>query len=199
MATSIARALAIAIRPRTGLRLPQPERYSGRADYNLYRLHFDNLANLHEWDCATRGRMLSTSLGDDALVVLNSLPPHLCNDYAALDAALSKRFGVAPLEPREYRCLLGECRQQHEESLNSFALRIDELVRKAHPTLDRATQEQYMVETFVYGLLDSMVARLVNFSNSQTLDGALAAAKCFTPKPNQPHTSQSKKVGASEN
>lgn len=197
MATSIARALAMAIGPRSGPRLPHPDRYCGGADYNLYRLQFNNIANLREWDYATRGRMLSSCLGDEALVVMETLPQHLHNDFAALDGALARRFGPIPLDPSEYRQLLRECQQQHEESLDSYAQRVDELVRKGHPLLGHAAQELYKVETFANGLLDSMTARLVRYTSCQTLEGALTAAKRLGPGTNQPHASH-KKVRAVE-
>lgn len=195
LATAIAQALAVALQHREQpLPIPSLERYTGKGDYNLYRLQFQNMANIRHWSYEQRGIMLSGHLAVDAVAVMIALPPHLRNDFDTLDNALRRRFGVPEKPASEYRRMLHECRQQQGQTLDEFALHVDDLVRRAHPDIDAAAQEPYKVETFVDGLADSMTASLVNFSAPATLEGALAAAMRCRRQPLQ----QAKAVRSAE-
>ncbi len=152
------------------------DKYTGTGDYNLYRMQFLHHANLMNWDEATRGSQLSSLLAEKALEVLRHLQPQQMQDFAALDGALSRRFGLVT-DTNSYRARLKSLRQKPGQDLSSFATEVEDAVRGAHPEYPEYLLQKEMANTFVEGLADNALVLFLTREKHFALDTALASAR----------------------
>ncbi|CAA3032837.1 Retrovirus-related Pol poly from transposon 412 [Olea europaea subsp. europaea] len=157
------------------------DRYTGVADYQLYRAQFLQHATLMQWDEPTKGAQLSQLLGDKALEVLRHLPPHMMTDFATLDNALQRRFGV-PMDTHVYRAKLRTLSQAANQTLEAFANTVEDAVRGAYPTYSEDQIQRQMIDAFVEGLTDSYLALILVRENHSTLDSVLRSARVLPPQ-----------------
>ena len=156
------------------------DRYDGKFDYNLYRAQFLNHANCLKWSEATKGVQLSQSLTKDALQVLTYLSPQLMTDFATLDEALRRRFGVT-INVREHKARLRSLRRAQDTTLAAYSTAVEDAVRGAYPGRAEETLQLEMVDAFVHGINNETLSMMLVKDSHTTLHEALTAAELLCP------------------
>jgi len=136
------------------------ERFAGTADYNAYRIQFLHHAALMGWDDVTKGSQLSSLLSGKAFDVLRYMQPHQMQDFAVLDGALQRRFGVQT-DANACKARLKSLKQKPGQALAAYATEVEDAVRGAFTSYPEELLQHQMVSAFIEGLTDSTMALLL--------------------------------------
>ena len=77
-------------RPRRPLLLP--ESYSGESNFDIWIVHFENMASINEWDDAAKLKWLSVRMSGRAQTAFLIFPEAARRSYADAKQALFARF-----------------------------------------------------------------------------------------------------------
>jgi len=157
-----------------------PERYCGEVDYNLFRKQFLERAKVMRWNSTTMAKQLVQLLSGEALGILRHLAPHQLGNFAVVDSALRRRFGIE-VDVYAQRAQLRNLQRKGDQSLETYAAEIEHVVRGAYPTLLEHQLQQQMVCYFIEGLNDPIMALLLVREKHQNLDAVLASARVRPP------------------
>ena len=129
----------------------KPEDYDGTSDWAEYKIYFDQMAELYNWDEERRAMILGICLKGEARVVLASLNPAQRRSYVALTTALAQSFSPQELV-HLYQAELKARKKRPDESMANLGRDVAKLVRLAYPTADPATREVIGINTFLEAL-----------------------------------------------
>lgn len=163
------------------MKLRQLDRFTGSEDYDLYRVQFIRHASIMKWTRQDMGHHLNAALTKKALEVLRNIPPGMSFDFDALDEALSRRFGNSESAP-EARARLRTLRLKPAQTLQKFAIEVEDAVRAAMPHYPETLLQSEMVTTFIEGLNDPTTAMFLVKENHANLSSALQSARIVPPQ-----------------
>lgn len=158
---------------------PRLKEYNGVADYSLYRRQFLYYAGKRGWSDHQKGDRLAGLLTDKALEVLRYLQPDQMSNFAALDDALTRRFGQTT-DANAFRAKLKGLKQLPRHTLATYATVVEDTVRGAYsdvPGYPEHLLQRAMVQTFVDGMTDTTMALLLTREHHGTLNAVLASAR----------------------
>lgn len=158
------------------IRYRRLDKFTGVGDYTLYRMQFLHHAELMKWDEVTKGSQLSQLLSEKALEVLRFLQPHQMQDFQALDSQLQRRFGCV-VDVNICKARLKMLKQTGVQTLEAYAVEVEDAVRGAFPLYPENLLQQQMVSAFIDGLMDVTMALLLVREGHTTLDAVLNSAR----------------------
>lgn len=125
--------------------------------------------------------MLSALLTNGAREVLRHLQPAQLNDFAALDSALQRRFGMTT-NVNYCKALLRSLKLKPGQPLEHFSIEVEDAMRGAFPGYPEHLLQLQMVGAFIEGLTDHTMALFLTKENHSTLDSALRSARVQPPQ-----------------
>lgn len=129
----------------------KPEDYDGTSDWSEYKIYFDQLAELYNWEEERKAMILGICLKGEARVVLASLNQAQRRSYLALTTALAQSFSPKELV-HLYQAELKARKKRADESMANLGRDIAKLVRLAYPAADPATREVIGINAFLEAL-----------------------------------------------
>ncbi|CAG2218698.1 unnamed protein product [Mytilus edulis] len=153
---------------------PRSPFFDGKGDFKAFWTQFSLLSNRFRWSNDRQiEELILNCLRDEALVYVNELPMPFHKDIKCIHKAMSQRFGDHIL-PETYRTNLQFIKQDHKESIQEYAFRVERLVGKAYPDVnDLSLLDRFKTEHFIKGLPDQSVAYEVLIQKPATLQDAI--------------------------
>ncbi|KAJ8916805.1 hypothetical protein NQ315_005812, partial [Exocentrus adspersus] len=139
--------------------------YDGKVSWNTYLRQFE--AVVRNWREEEKATSLIAALRGEALEVLRTIPER-SQDYKAVTSALEKRYGDAHLQ-HVYQAQLINRKQRFEETLQQYEA-------ECIPNAPAEVIQQLSVSSFVDGLRDPEISRLVRLARHKTISEALTQA-----------------------
>ena len=136
---------------------------------------FDQVARLSGWNTAQKLEHFFCYLKGPAADFYARLTPEVRQNYSELVKAFAQHYDPEEL-PFIVRWEAMGAKQKEDESLYTFKLRVQELLRKAYPQ-DEQVPTAMGIEIFLRGLLDKNVTFSVYQRDPKTLDEAFLIAK----------------------
>ncbi|VDI74026.1 Hypothetical predicted protein [Mytilus galloprovincialis] len=129
---------------------PRSPLFNGKGDFNAFWTQFSLLRSRFNWSSDRQvEELILNCLRDEALVYVNELPVSLHRDIKYIHEAMSQRFGDHIL-PETYRTNLQFIKQDHKESIQEYASRVEILVGKAYPAVnDSSLLDHFKTEHFL--------------------------------------------------
>ena len=118
----------------------KPDPYSGQENWEEYISHFENCANLCQWDRRQKVFMLAASLRGQARTYYMSLSHDEKNSYRSLVSNLNQIFGSSKHQNR-WLARLEMRRREPNESIAAVGDDIRQMSQKAYCNLDPPAQE----------------------------------------------------------
>ena len=125
----------------------KPEPYFGKDCWEEYLSHFEDCAELGQWDNRTKLLFLAASLRGQARTFYMSLSPEDRRAYASLVQKLDQRFGSSKHKNR-WLSKLEMRRRIPGERIAEVGDDIRQLAQKAYCNLDLAAQESLALNQF---------------------------------------------------
>ncbi|CAG2192710.1 unnamed protein product [Mytilus edulis] len=153
---------------------PRSPFFDGKGDFKAFWTQFSLLSNRFRWSNDRQiEELILNCLRDEALVYVNELPMPFHKDIKCIHKAMSQRFGDHIL-PETYRTNLQFIKQDHKESIQEYASRVERQVSKAYPEVnDLSLLDRFKTEHFIKGLPDQSVAYEVLIQKPATLQDAI--------------------------
>ena len=150
----------------------KPTKYSGTADLEDYLTQFESISRFNGWKSDQKAVALISKLEGEALTAAAVLENPT---YEQLVQQLRENFSN---DRQELAALKLQNRlQQSGESLETVALDIQKLVRKAYPLADDGTRSRLARDAFVNSISDSTVRDKLRDRNLLELRDCLREAK----------------------
>lgn len=146
------------------VKLPE---YDGKRHYDDFRLQAS--AILTAYDLETAALSLISCLRGDALQVLRTIPDEHRRSHAHIDKALMDAYGGMRSKHQIY-VELSACVQTKDESVRSFANRLNTLFREANG--DTGAEEQLLARFYV-GMQDDSLSRQLRLQRYTTFREAV--------------------------
>ena len=153
----------------------QPPTYNGQTSWSWCKKQFEAAATANLWEEEQKSTALVIALRGAALEIRQTLSEEDRNSYSALAAALELRFGDKHLK-QVYAVQVKTRTQKVGESLQEFEADVKRLVRLAYSDAPPTFQETLAIETFVNGIRDGEVKKVLQLSRYQTSSEALIRA-----------------------
>ncbi|CAG2195308.1 unnamed protein product [Mytilus edulis] len=153
---------------------PRSPFFDGKGDFKAFWTQFSLLRSRFNWSSDRQvEELILNCLRDEALVYVNELPVSLHRDIKYIHEAMSQRFGDHIL-PETYRTNLQFIKQDHKESIQEYASRVEILVGKAYPAVnDSSLLDHFKTEHFIKGLPDQSLSYEVLKQKPATLQDAI--------------------------
>ncbi|KAJ3664328.1 hypothetical protein Zmor_008509 [Zophobas morio] len=153
----------------------QPPIFDGQTSWTTYKKQFEAAALSNSWNDQQKATALVVALRGAALEILQTLSEENQKDYTALTTALELRVGDEHLR-QVFVAQLKSRIQKSSESLQEFAADVKRLVHLAYPEAPQDFQDRLAAETFVNGVRDSEVRRVLQISGFKKPSEALIRA-----------------------
>ena len=150
-------------------------KYDGEADYSVYQVQFNTIAEANEWDERDRKTALVQALTGNAMdVIANLQHQEVPITYENLDQALVKTFSkTASMWERKKD--FNTLSQEKDQSIRQFARQVERLGRSYLRNMKESDIQEALVERFLKGLLDKRAAAKLAFASLPNLDEAMKA------------------------
>ena len=152
----------------------KPSAYDGKQSFHLYKLQFDTISGLNQWDENERAQYLISSLCGGALSVLSNISATDRLSYEKLCKILNDRFTQNKSSELAVIKLDNRVRGR-TETLQSYGFEMEQLVSSAYPSLNEEAREIILKERFLRGL-DSELRRQVKLSRPSTYEATISIA-----------------------
>ena len=151
-----------------------PDTYDATKSWDDWISHFENVADVNEWNDAMKLKWIKVRLIGRAQKAFQHLGEEAKGDYAGAKAALKSRF-----EPESkqscYRAELQTRRKKCEEGWADFAEDLRVLSEKAYPQLQLQARECLAINAYLKQISNPQVAFAVRQKHPANLDEAVTA------------------------
>jgi hypothetical protein len=127
----------------------EPPTFNGNTSWSVFRRQFKTITEHNHWS-DKKSTYLITALKGRAVDVLHGIPTNM--NYEGTLQALEDWFGDQHFAA-SYRCQLTTT-QEAGESLQDFAMEIEQLTHRAYPTLPEEHVWREAGRAFAYGVAD---------------------------------------------
>lgn len=147
--------------------------FNGKGDLKSFLAMFDIGARKFHWNNDKQVEQLLCCFKYDALAFVTKLTLQTKASISALTEALERRYGNHLL-PEHYRENLNQIRKLGKETLCEYAVRVEDLVNKAYPTLNSPELLSTLtIEHLLKGYTDQTLAYEVKTKSPKTVDEAM--------------------------
>lgn len=152
-----------------------PDTFDGRSSWQEFLAHFQNCAEINEWDNKEKGMYLRVSLRGLACQYLETLPAYRRRSYEALTTALGQRFH--PENQTElYKAQLRNVQRREKQTLPELGQEVRNLVRLAYPTAPENVLDTLSKDYFIEALDDKDLRWRIYQVKAKSLDEAVCSA-----------------------
>lgn len=182
------------------IRLPT---FNGRGDWQSFWTQFSFIARQYRWSEEKQLAILISCLEDTAIQFVSRLPVYKSINLNLLAESLAERFGDQML-PETYRATLDNTKRRQKESLQEYAARVEDLMRKAYPGLETTPLYTSMtIDHIIKGIPDATLVYDIRTkkptSVKETLDMIAWHECCRSDVPRANIRQISNERGVSEN
>ncbi|CAC5398754.1 unnamed protein product [Mytilus coruscus] len=131
--------------------------------------NFQIIAERNNWSPRQQTEEILLVLKDEALTFATELAPEVRTSFVLLNSEMERRFGNYNF-PETYRRELQIVKKQYKESIHEYATRIEGMVRKAYPGLDKQLFNNISIEYMLSGLPDQSLAYDVLTKRPKTME-----------------------------
>ena len=153
----------------------KPTVFDGKTSWEEYKVQFDTIARANGWDDQEKATALVATLGGAARSVLTTLSAAQCANFAELVSALEFRYGAKNLSNLNF-VLFQSHRQRRDESISSFATKIERLAQSAFAECPAETRDKLSASQFVTALSSSVMQRELRLGGFTSLRAAVTRA-----------------------
>eukprot|EP00731_Ephydatia_muelleri_P009833 Em0005g419a len=151
-----------------------PDSFSGEGNWSQWIYHFENVAEVNEWEDAKRVLWLKVRLTGRAQIAYQQLSDITRANYGDTKKALKERFEPASQTAR-YLAEFGNRRKKKTEGWADFAEDLRSLVEKAYPALQEEAKAQIALSHYLRHLDQPMTSFSVKQRTPKSLDEAVSA------------------------
>ena len=152
-----------------------PMTFDGQTAWQDFKVHFEMVADLNNWEDVQKATYLAVSLRGAAQEVLGNLPQIQRQNYDLLVQALTQRF--APSNQTElHKVQLKARSRRRDESLTELGQSIRRLTGLAYPDAHQELVEILAKDHFIDALQESEMRLRVQQARPKTLNEAVHAA-----------------------
>ena len=151
-----------------------PDTYDGSQCWDDWISHFENVADVNEWNDGSKLKWIKVRLVGRAQKAFQHLGEDAKADYAGVKAALRIRFEPESKQSR-YRAELETRRKKREEGWADFTEDLRVLSEKAYPRLQPQARECLALTAFLKQISNPQVAFAVRQKQPRNLDEAVTA------------------------
>jgi hypothetical protein len=139
----------------------------------VFRRQFETVTEHNHWSAKEKSTYLITALKGRAANVLHGIPTN--TTYEGTLQALKDRFGDQHFAAA-YRCQLTTRTQEARESLQDFAMAIEQFAHHAYPTLPEEHVWREAGRAFAYGVVDPNIKIQLLLGGEKTVNKVLRQA-----------------------
>ena len=139
----------------------KPDPFTGEEDWEQYISHFEDCAELGQWNEKEMLLTLAASLKGQARIFYTSLPAVQKRSYRGLIISLEQRFGSARQQTR-WLSKFQSRTKLYGESIAAFGDDLRLLARKAYSNLEPEAQEMLALQQFYKALSVEMRCRVMD-------------------------------------
>jgi len=143
--------------------------YNGKGDWRTFMIQLQIIAERNNWSPHQQAEEILLVLKDEALNFATELTPEIRSSFRLLNAEMERRFGNNNF-PETYRRELLCAKKQYKETIHEYAARIENMVRKAYPGMDRQLFNNLSIEYMLAGLPDQSIAYDVMTKRPTTME-----------------------------
>eukprot|EP00731_Ephydatia_muelleri_P007275 Em0003g1523a len=151
-----------------------PDSFSGEGNWSQWIYHFENVAEVNEWEDAKRVLWLKVRLTGRAQIAYQQLSDIIRANYGDTKKALKERFEPASQTAR-YLAEFENRRKKKTEGWADFAEDLRSLVEKAYPALQEEAKAQIAISHYLRHLDQPMTSFSVKQRTPKSLDEAVSA------------------------
>eukprot|EP00731_Ephydatia_muelleri_P035045 Em0093g14a len=157
-----------------------PDSFSGEGNWSQWIYHFENVAEVNEWEDAKRVLWLKVRLTGRAQIAYQQLSDITRANYGDTKKALKERFEPASQTAR-YLAEFENRRKKKTEGWADFAEDLRSLVEKAYPALQEEAKAQIALSHYLRHLDQPMTSFSVKQRTPKSLDEAIESGAVGVP------------------
>lgn len=165
----------------------KPDPFTGYEDWEQYISHFEDCAELGQWNEREMLLTLAASLKGQARVFYSSLPTTAKRNYENLTSLLEQRFGSTRQQSRWLSKFQTRSRLQGESAAD-FGDELCLLARKAYVSLESEAQELLALQQFCKALPIEMRCRIMD-RDCKTISEAVEVVERYEELLGESHSS----------
>lgn len=119
--------------------------YKGKGDWRTFMIQLQMIAERNNWSPHQQAEEILLVLRDEVLNFATELTPEIRSSFRLLNAEIERRLGNNKF-PETYRRELLCGKKQYKETIHEYAARIENMVRKAYPGMDRQLYSNLSIE-----------------------------------------------------
>ncbi|VDI32869.1 Hypothetical predicted protein [Mytilus galloprovincialis] len=143
--------------------------FNGKGDWKTFMVQFQIIAERNNWSPRQQTEEILLVLKDEALTFATELAPEVRTSFMLFNSEMERRFGNNNF-PETYRRELQTIKKQYKESIHEYAARIEGMVRKAYPGMDKQLFNNISIEYMLSGLPDQSLAYDVLTKRPKTME-----------------------------
>ncbi|CAC5406444.1 unnamed protein product [Mytilus coruscus] len=132
-------------------------------------VQFQIFAERNNWGPRQQTEEILLVLKDEVLTFATELAPEVRTSFMLFNSEMERRFGNYNF-PETYRRELRTVKKQYKESIHEYAARIEGMVRKAYPGMDKQLFNNISIEYMLSGLSDQSLAYDVLTKRPRTME-----------------------------
>lgn len=144
--------------------------YDGKSDVKVFLTRVSLVTAIKEYDGEKKAQFLASTLLPPALDVYMRLSDADKKDFGKIEEALLKEFQKGQLNREEAIHILGSRCQQEDESPQTFAYKLVELVKLSYPTFDDAVRLTIAKDYYMRGVHPDMQVALKSWGQFEVSD-----------------------------
>ena len=144
--------------------------FDGKGDVKVFLTRVKLIAAIKEYGGEKKAQFLASTLLPPALDVYMRLSEEDQKDFTKVEEALLKEFQKGQLNREEAIHVLSDRKQQQEESPQTFAYKIVELVKLAYPAFGDPERLTIAKDYYMRGVHPAMQVALKSWSEFETSD-----------------------------
>ncbi|CAC5422738.1 unnamed protein product [Mytilus coruscus] len=143
--------------------------FNGKGDWKTVMVQFQIIAERNNWSPRQQTEEILLVLKDEALTFATELAPEVRTSFMLFNSEMERRFGNYNFQ-ETYRRELQTVKKQYKESIHEYAARIEGMVRKAYPGMDKQLFNNISIEYMLSGLPDQSLAYDVLTKRPKTME-----------------------------
>ena len=144
--------------------------YDGKSDVTVFLTRVNLVAGIKDYNGEKKAQFLASTLLPPALDVYMRLSDEDKKDYSKIEEALLKEFRKGQLNREEAIHILSDRKQQRDETPQTFAYKVVELVKLAYPSFADNVRLTIAKDYFLRGIHPDMQVALKSGTNFETSD-----------------------------
>ncbi|CAC5413891.1 unnamed protein product [Mytilus coruscus] len=143
--------------------------FNGKGDWKTLMVQFQIIAERNNWSPRQQTKEILLVIMDEVLTFATELAPEVRTSFMLFNSEMERRFGNYNF-PEIYRRELQTVKKQYQESIHEYDARIEGMVRKAYPGMDKQLFNNISIEYMLSELPDQSLAYDVLTKRPRTIE-----------------------------